>query len=157
MHTNNGLFAEIEAACKDEVNPIKRRYEVELDLLAWLESFGPEQMRIVGNSIHFDLAWIEHHMPKLHKRFNRQLMDITSLNKAAELFAPSLFAARPRANGRHRALDDAKNSLETLIHYRDNGLFHAPAVTLTRPLDTEDYAQLSYHFRSCAGMHGDRR
>lgn len=116
MHTENGLVAEIDAG------DCLRRYEAELNALAWLESFGPEQLRIVGNSIHFDLAWLREHMPRLAARFHRHLLDITSINKFAELFAPDAFKGRPRDDQKqkHRALYDAKQSLRTLEHYRDN-------------------------------------
>jgi oligoribonuclease len=145
MHTDNGLFAEIKAA--NAAGTIRRRYEVEADTVAFLERFGPSQLLIVGNSIYHDLAWLQYHMPKLASHFHRHLLDITSLNKAAELFAPKLFRARPRGLGNHRALDDASNSLDTLKHYRDYGLFRAPAVELTRQLDTDEYASLVYEFR----------
>jgi oligoribonuclease len=113
MHTNNGLIAEIEAG------DCLRRYEAELDALAWLESFGPEQLRLVGNSIWFDKAWLLEHMPDLHNRFHRQVIDITSLNKFAEIFAPGAYASRPVGGGAHRALADAINSMKTLQHYGD--------------------------------------
>lgn len=152
MHTKNGLIAEIET--EYEAGTARRRYEAEIDAVAWLESFGPQQLRIVGNSVWFDLVWIRKHMPLLGARFHRQIIDITSLNKTAEIFAPSLFAGRPKDGpGKHRALNDCKDSLRTLTYYRDNGLFHAPAVQLTRSLSTEDYARLEYEFRQ--GAHYD--
>ncbi len=116
MHTNNGLIAEIDSG------DCLRRYEAENDMLAWLESFGPEQFRLVGNSVWFDLIWLRAHMPRLAARFHRHLLDITSLNKFAELFMPDLFKGRPREKGiKHRALDDAKHSMVTLAYY-DNGM-----------------------------------
>ena len=117
MHTNNGLIAEIEGDYN--AGRAMRRYEVENDLLAWLESFGPEQLRIVGNSVWFDLIWLREHMPRLAARFHRQILDITSINKFAELFKPEWFKNRPREEGpaKHRALDDALFSKRTLEYY----------------------------------------
>jgi oligoribonuclease (3'-5' exoribonuclease) len=117
MHTENGLFADI--ARETEAGTILRRYEVELDLIEWLKDFG-QPLRLVGNSIYFDQGWLAHHMPGLASRFHRHLFDITSINKFAELVAPSIFNSRPRDGaGKHRALTDAHHSLKTLRYYNN--------------------------------------
>jgi oligoribonuclease len=114
MHTDSGLLAEIAAG------DCMRRYEAEADALDWLPAIpAGEQLTLVGNSVWFDRNWIEEHMPILFSRFDRRLLDISSLNQFARLFAPNTFKSRPHPDAKlqHRALYDAQQSLATLRHY----------------------------------------
>lgn len=114
MHTRSGLLAEIESG------DALRRYEAEQDAIDWLPAIPVhERLYLVGNSIWFDRNWIEEHMPLLFKRFDRMLLDITSLNQFARLIAPAAFNSRPRSDEKlkHRALYDARQSLATFRHY----------------------------------------
>lgn len=115
MHADSGLAAEIEDA--------PRRYEVELDAIDWLPAIPDgEPLILVGNSIEFDANWLREHMPLLFQRFHRQLLNVTSLNQFARLFAPKVYEGRPKADPKlqHRALYDAQQSLKTLVYYRDS-------------------------------------
>lgn len=117
MHTASGLLAEIAAG------DCMRRYEAEADAIGWLPQLPDgERFTLVGNSIEFDASWMAEHMPKLFQKFDRRLLNVTSLNGFARLFAaPGLYCGRPIADPKkkHRARYDAQQSLETLRYYRD--------------------------------------
>lgn len=112
MHTKNGLLEELKTK-----NP-KRRYEVELEMCEWLADY-PDGLIMAGNTVHFDKQWLRVHMPKLHSKFHYRILDVTSLNEFAKRFDKELWDNRPGANGAtaHRALADARQSLETVRYY----------------------------------------
>ncbi len=111
MHTKNGLFDEIRRG------ECLRRYQAEESALAFLKPYSGKLM-MVGNSVYWDRLWLaDDHMPKLDAVFMRHLIDVTSLNRFAELTDKELFRGRPKHPETHRALDDARASLNTLRYY----------------------------------------
>lgn len=99
MHERNGLLAEVPGGkwCADA------QYEI----LAWLPE-GKHHM--AGNSVHFDRAFLEVHMPRVHERFSHQLLDVTALHLARQI--AGLEGCPVRADDNHRARGDVLASIE---------------------------------------------
>jgi len=80
-----------------------------------------------GSSIHFDRAWLHEHMDDLDKLFSHRMIDVSSFTECAKRWAPEIYSKRPGLgpDGKplpmHRALDDIRNSIETLRYYRKSG------------------------------------
>jgi oligoribonuclease len=120
MHTKNSLWTDLERYGR-------RRHEVEDDLCLRVAAVLGDQVGkvpVAGNSVGWDRAMLKRHMPRLNALFHRHVIDLTSFNRAAERWAKTVYANRPRsgseAGGAHRALGDALDSLELCRHYRDN-------------------------------------
>jgi len=113
MHTNNGLWDECAAS---DVAPLEAQYEI----LTQFETLGiPDKSQPpVGNTIHFDRAWIKVHMPNLESFFHYRNLDVSTFNGFSERYLPDLFAGRPTPGKAHRAMADAYESLETLKYYQ---------------------------------------
>ena len=72
---------------------------------------------LAGNSIGFDRRFIMHHMPRLNAHLNYRNVDVTSVKELLARWAPSALATTEKAPT-HRALDDIRESINELRHYR---------------------------------------
>lgn len=114
MHTENGLWEESYQSPPGRMLP-----DVETDLLAFLEALGVKEKtaQLAGSTISFDRAFVDANMPRLSKFLHYRNLDVTTLNEIARRVKPELHAARPTAEGAHRAMNDIELSLKTLLYY----------------------------------------
>lgn len=83
MHTKNGLFEEVEAACAlvDMGHLEYRRPEVERALIEWLDvvTDGPQKYQMAGASIHYDRRFLSAQMPRLETWFHYRNYDVSTI------------------------------------------------------------------------------
>lgn len=98
-------------------------------VLSWLKQvFGRledlRQIPLLGSTVGFDRRWIRHHMPEVEALFNHRSIDVSSLTECASRWNKPVYAVRPKQDRHvpHRALDDARNSVEYLRFYRQHFL-----------------------------------
>lgn len=87
-------------------------------------------MPLAGSTVSFDRRWLRQHMPELEKLFSHRSVDVSSVGELAARWAPEVYAGRPRSTDQHRALADARGSIELLRYYRAQD-FIKPARYLT--------------------------
>lgn len=97
MHTKNGLLPECRASSTTAE-------EVEAKLAALIPD---GENYLAGNSIHFDLAFLRVHMPRVAKKFSHRLYDVSAIN----LFALSLGMPELPKSTAHRAAADVEASV----------------------------------------------
>ena len=123
MHTQNGLFKEIDEA--NEV--IDYNFVEDLFILFVTEHFGTEKPELHGNTVHFDKKWIEYHMPKLGKLFNYRIVDVFSFKTVFKNYMPlthRYIEDHKNKVSRHRAHDDILGSIKEMKEYlRILGIF----------------------------------
>ena len=111
QHTINNL---IDDCLKSKLT----LYDVEESICSLLKEFIiPNFNPMCGNSINFDKAFLEMHMPTLNNLFSFRTIDVSSIQQ--------LFTRWHNHNGyvkkgTHRALDDIKESINELKFYREN-------------------------------------
>ena len=94
--------------------------EAEQQTLAFLKSWVPEGVSpICGNSICQDRRFLARGMPRLEKYFHYRNLDVSTLKELAARWAPEV-AQGVQKTGRHRALDDIRESIEELRYYRQH-------------------------------------
>jgi oligoribonuclease (3'-5' exoribonuclease) len=76
---------------------------------------------LAGSTVGFDRRWLRHHMPALEALFSYRSIDVSVLTELARRFAPSIYAARPKKSEAHRALADARESINYLRYYLKSG------------------------------------
>jgi len=54
-------------------------------------------------------------------------VDVSTIKELAKRWHPQVLAARPEKATAHRALDDIRESIAELVHYRDALFVPAPA------------------------------
>jgi len=92
--------------------------EAEDATLAFLQQHvAPQQAPLCGNTICTDRQFLRVHMPRLEKFFNYRSIDVSTLKELAKRWAPDVVSGFNKESA-HRAVDDIKESIEELIHYR---------------------------------------
>jgi len=127
MHDESGLWAE----CSDPRFASQSEALVAqgfVDWIGWAKDFAAANAKLAmgGSSVHFDRAFLRARMRNLHDIFSHHNLDVSVLRDLAWRWNPAVFAARPKGDStkgaKHRALDDARASIESLRHYRDHFL-----------------------------------
>jgi oligoribonuclease len=117
-HAASGLLPRVRASRVDEVEAERRT----LDFLGeWL---APGVSPMCGNSICQDRRFLAHYMPALEQFFHYRNLDVSTLKELARRWAPPVLAGVGKSNS-HQALDDVRDSIAELRHYRRE-LFAAP-------------------------------
>lgn len=102
--------------------------DAERQTLAFLERYvvaGASPM--CGNSVHQDRRFLEREMPELLAFFHYRNLDVSTLKELAKRWNPSALEGFSKRNT-HQALDDIRESLAELAHYRQTFLRLTPAV-----------------------------
>jgi len=110
-HGDSGLLARVRASDYDE-------QRAERETLAFLERYVPaKKSPLCGNSICQDRRFLARCMPCLEAYFHYRNLDISSLKILAQRWAPQV-AESVSKESRHLALEDIKESIAELRHYR---------------------------------------
>jgi oligoribonuclease len=113
MHTKSGLLPAIAAST------VTAR-DAELATLEFLRANIPEarSVPLCGNSIGTDRRFLDEYMPELEKFFHYRNVDVSTIKELARRWHPDVLDAQPDKATTHRALDDIKESIAELVHYR---------------------------------------
>jgi len=94
--------------------------EAEAQTIAFLEQWVPKgKSPICGNSICQDRRFLYRHMPRLEGYFHYRNLDVSTLKILAGLWAPDVLGSLKKG-GSHLALDDIRESIAELQHYRQH-------------------------------------
>lgn len=112
-HTQSGLVKAVKASTISEA-------EAEQQTLDFLSQYvKPGDSPLCGNTISQDRRFLVKYMPNLASFFHYRNIDVTSVKLLAHYWRPSVLAdANKQAS--HRALDDVRDSIIELRHYRDH-------------------------------------
>jgi oligoribonuclease len=127
MHTKSGL---INAVKKSKVT----NEEAETRTLAFLKAHisEPRSVPLCGNSIGTDRRFLQEYMPTLEEFLHYRNVDVSTLKELTRRWHPEVLDAQPEKATAHRALDDIRESIAELQHYRDT-LFPKAPVSLPTP------------------------
>ena len=114
QHTGSGLVTRVKQSTVDEAQAAQQT----IDFLAEWVPAGASPM--CGNSICQDRRFLARHMPSLEQYFHYRNLDVSTLKELARRWAPSLPAFEK--GGAHLALDDIRDSINELRHYREHFL-----------------------------------
>jgi oligoribonuclease len=114
MHTKSGLLKAV-AASKISVA------EAEAATLGFLRQYidEPRSVPLCGNSIGTDRRFLQEYMPALEEFFHYRNVDVSTIKELARRWHPAVLDAMPDKATTHRALDDIKESIAELVHYRE--------------------------------------
>ena len=121
MHAKSGLLPAIRHSTITMA-------DAERATLAFLREHIAESATVplCGNSIGTDRRFLQHYMPELEAFFHYRNVDVSTLKELARRWHPDVLATMPEKETTHRALDDIRESIAELAHYRDQ-LFTRPA------------------------------
>ncbi|MGQ7816989.1 oligoribonuclease [Metapseudomonas furukawaii] len=94
--------------------------EAEAQTLAFLEQWVPKgKSPICGNSICQDRRFLYRRMPKLEAYFHYRNLDVSTVKELAARWAPAVRDG-VRKSSSHLAMDDIRDSIAELKHYREH-------------------------------------
>jgi oligoribonuclease len=92
--------------------------DVEAHTLAFLSVYSePGTSPMCGNSICQDRRFLAREMPALEKFFHYRNLDVSTLKELARRWAPQVLEGVSKSST-HLALDDIRESIKELEHYR---------------------------------------
>ena len=112
-HTRTGL---VERVQKSDIS----NGEAEQKTLDFLRKYlQPEDSPMCGNTVGQDRRFLFRYMPELHDFFHYRNIDVSTLKELAMRWKPSILE-HVKKEGSHRALDDIRESIEEMRHYREH-------------------------------------
>ena len=112
-HGASGLTARVIASSVTEA-------EAEAETLAFLQDYvGPRDSPLCGNSIGQDRRFIDRHMPELGRFFHYRNLDVSAIKVLVMRWKPEVMDLVIK-QGKHRALDDIRESIDELKVYREH-------------------------------------
>ncbi|GMT14289.1 hypothetical protein PFISCL1PPCAC_5586, partial [Pristionchus fissidentatus] len=75
---------------------------------------------LAGNTIYMDRLFIRKYMPRIDEFLHYRLIDVSTIKELSYRWYPSAVASAPAKAMTHRALDDIRESIDELKHYRKN-------------------------------------
>ena len=113
MHTESGLLDRIRASELSLADAGQATLE-------FLRGHIPEARTVplCGNSIGTDRRFLAVHLPEIEEHLHYRSVDVSTIKELARRWAPELVRSAPTKAGSHRALDDIRESIAELQHYK---------------------------------------
>jgi len=112
QHGGSGLAERVR-------NSVINEAEAERQTLEFLEQYVPAGVSpMCGNSICQDRRFMARIMPQLEAYFHYRNLDVSSLKELAKRWAPKVEKSFKKKSS-HLAMDDIKDSIRELQHYRE--------------------------------------
>ncbi len=113
QHSQSGLTERVRNSRINE-------REAELQTIEFLRNYVPANTSpMCGNSICQDRRFLYRYMPELESYFHYRNLDVSSLKELAARWAPQVLQGFSK-NSSHLALDDIRDSIRELLHYREH-------------------------------------
>lgn len=123
MHTKSGLLDEIKAST------LSLEAAGEMTLAFLKEHIDkPRTVPLCGNSIGVDRRFLAAQLPEVEHFLHYRSIDVSTIKELARRWNSKAFQQAPKKAKGHRALDDIRESLDELRHYRDT-FFSLPTKT----------------------------
>ncbi len=111
QHGGSGLSARVRASTITAGEAERQTLEF---LNRWV---NPGVSPMCGNSICQDRRFLAREMPQLERFFHYRNLDVSTLKELAKRWAPDVLASFQKSST-HLALDDIRDSIRELAHYR---------------------------------------
>jgi oligoribonuclease len=120
MHTRSGLLKAIEASTLTLP-------DAGAQTLTFIKAHVPEprSVPLAGNSIGTDRRFLAAHLPEIEEWLHYRCIDVSTIKELVKRWYPDTVGTAPHKRGGHRALDDIRESVEELRHYRKS-VFRVP-------------------------------
>lgn len=112
-HGESGLTKRVRDSRVSEIDAEQRTLEF---LQRYLE---PGQSPLCGNSIGQDRRFLVKYMPELEAFFHYRNLDVSTVKELARRWRPEVLDGVQK-KGSHLALDDIRDSIDELRHYREH-------------------------------------
>ena len=121
MHTRSGLLDAIATSTTTVADAEAATLEF---LTAQLGA--PRSVPLCGNSIGTDRRFLAAYMPAIENYLHYRSVDVSTVRELLNRWNPASLAGIPTKADNHRALDDIRESVAELRHYRAHGFAPPP-------------------------------
>ena len=111
QHASSGLAARVRASAVTAAQAEAQTLEF---LARWVE---PGASPMCGNSICQDRRFLAREMQSLERFFHYRNLDVSTLKELARRWSPSVYSSFQKSST-HLAMDDIRDSIRELMHYR---------------------------------------
>ena len=113
QHNGSGLVDRVKAS---EITDA----QAEAQTLEFLKEYVPAgKSPMCGNSIHQDRRFLHRYMPELEAYFHYRHLDVSTVKELAKRWKPRVYQSFKKES-KHLALDDIRDSIDELKHYREH-------------------------------------
>ena len=91
----------------------------------------PRTVPLCGNSIGMDRRFLAIHLPEIEEHLHYRSIDVSTIKELARRWYPGSLEGLTKKSSAHRAMDDIKESVAELVHWR-NAVF-VPSPTPEAP------------------------
>jgi oligoribonuclease len=115
MHIRSGLLPLIEASTVSLP-------EAGSQTLAFIRQHVPtaRTVPLCGNSIGTDRRFLVRHLPEIEDWLHYRSVDVSTIKELVRRWYPDVLKGAKEKEGRHRALDDIRASVDELRYYREH-------------------------------------
>lgn len=115
MHTKSGLLEQIRSSTVS-------LEEAGAATLAFIKEHVPQprSVPLCGNSIGMDRRFLDAHLPEIEQYLHYRSVDVSSIKELVRRWYPQVLSTLRNKQGTHRALDDIRESVIELRHYREH-------------------------------------
>ena len=115
MHTKSGLLEQIRLSSIH----LEEATQVTLDFI--MEHVKkPRSVPLCGNSIGTDRRFLDAYMPEIENFLHYRSIDVSTAKELARRWNPAVLKGVPQKKTSHRALDDIRESITELRHYKEH-------------------------------------
>lgn len=111
QHTKSGLLDRVAISKISESIAEKQ-------VLDFIQEHCSQEFHFAGNSIYQDKTFLKKYMPRLNERGHYRVVDVSSLKVLIKGWYPNAPEADFKKSKAHRALDDIRESVAELRHYK---------------------------------------
>jgi oligoribonuclease len=115
MHTKSGLLDQIRASTVT-------LEDAGAQTLAFIKEHVPQprSVPLCGNSIGMDRRFLDAYLPEIELYLHYRSVDVSSIKELVRRWYPPVLNSLRSKQGTHRALDDIRESVNELRHYREH-------------------------------------
>lgn len=79
----------------------------------------PHQSPLAGNSIYMDRMFLRKYFPRVDDYLHYRIIDVSTVKELCGRWNRKIYSSAPKKMLTHRALDDIKESINELKHYKE--------------------------------------
>ena len=115
MHTKSGLLDQIRASTITLEDAGQQTLE-------FIKQWVPQarSVPLCGNSIGMDRRFLDAYLPEIEQHLHYRSVDVSSIKELVRRWYPQVLNHLRSKQGTHRALDDIRESVAELRHYREH-------------------------------------
>ena len=112
QHTKSGLIDRVATSQVSEKI-------AENSIVDFIDNYCAQEIYFAGNSIYQDRTFLKKYMPRLNARGHYRMVDVSSLKILVQGWYPKSPERDFKKSKPHRALDDIRESIAELRHYKN--------------------------------------